>query len=147
VTIRVFRTTLADQQIRNLRRRDSDSFGAFAEDLRHRGCAALGYRLTGPVPLSALCVKHLIGPLRVVVAFRSAAEALILLVGPHARDDPGMDIYTLLYQLMDLSPPDTARRTKPPCCDPETGLPAELESLLEELVDRARRLAGARRRR
>jgi hypothetical protein len=85
-------------------------------------------------------------PLRVVVAFKDASEALILLIGPHVRDDPGMDIYTLLYELMGISPPNGQGRAKPPCCDADTGLPVELETLLEELVERARRLAGARRR-
>ena len=145
MTIGVLRTALADRQIRNLRNRDLASFGAFAKDLRHRGCAALDYRLTGPVPLNALCVKHLAGPMRVVVAFRSAAEALILLLGPHARDDPGMDIYTLLYELIGVSPPDGQKRAKPPFCDQETGLPVELEALIEEMVERARQVAGTRR--
>ena len=42
------------------------------------GCAALAYRLTGPVPLSQLCVKHLRAALRAVVAFESPQRAAVL---------------------------------------------------------------------
>jgi hypothetical protein len=35
------------------------AFTAFLDDLSINGCAALADRLTGPVPLSRLCVKHL----------------------------------------------------------------------------------------
>lgn len=80
-----------------------------------------------------------------MVAFKTSQEAWVILLGPHVRDDPGVDIYTLLYELVGVEPPDDAERTKPPCCDTETGLPAELELALDELVDRARKLARRRR--
>jgi hypothetical protein len=106
---------------------------------------ALGYRLAGPHPLGAICIKHFAGALRVAVAFNSNREVFILLVAPHVRDDPGMDIYTLLYELVGVKPPDDEKRTKPPRCDGDTSLPIELEAEIEELVDRARDLARARR--
>ena len=44
-----------------------------------------GFRVT--IFLSRICVAHLSGPLRVVVAFSAHNVATILLVGPH--DDRG----------------------------------------------------------
>jgi len=48
--------------------------------LAAEGCAALAYRLAGDPPLDHLCVKHLEGHLRVIVAFESDERAWILLV-------------------------------------------------------------------
>ncbi|WP_162907809.1 hypothetical protein [Allorhizocola rhizosphaerae] len=47
-------------------------------------------------------------------------------VGPHARDRPEIDVYTMLYELTGVRPPDDEKRTKPPCCDEGTGLPEPL---------------------
>lgn len=80
--------------------------------------ATMGYRLTGPDPLPRLCVKHLRGQDRVVVAFSAGGdEAWVLLVAPHRENDPGRNVYDLLYQLAGVQQPEQARRTKPPCCD------------------------------
>lgn len=143
--IAVYSTKLSDLQVDRLRVRDRQAFDRFVDELGHRGCAALGYRLTGPVPINAICIKHLPAELRVAVSFRNRAEAWVLLVGKHLRDDPGMDIYTLLYELVGVRPPDDEKRTKPPCCDGDSGLPVELEAEIEELLDRARSLARSRR--
>src|SRR5687767_14046499 len=129
----VYKTVLAERQISSLRNRDLLSFNHFTVDLSQRGCAALGYRLTGPHPLKALCVKHLVGRLRVIIAFLDSTAAIVLLVGPHDRDRPEIDVYTLLYELLGVRPPDDERRTKPPCCDGGTGLPEPLGDLIEEL--------------
>ena len=118
-------------------------FIAFVDDLARAGCAALGYRLTGPVPVSRICVKHLRGALRVVVAFESPRRACILLVGPHEDSDPNRDVYMELYGLLDAAPPSGAGRDKPPCCG-EDGQPPP--SLGEDLADLIIRTAKQRRR-
>ena len=45
----------------------------FLDTLEAQGCKALGYRLTGDLPIDHLCVKHLIGNLR-VADFRLGAH-------------------------------------------------------------------------
>ena len=85
----VIATPRADQQIAGLDRTHARAFGEFLDDLAARGCQALGYRLSGPAPVDHLCVKHLRGSLRVVVAFEGQQRAWILLVGRHDDKDPG----------------------------------------------------------
>jgi len=59
-----------------------------------------------------------------------------------------MDVYSQLYELAGLAGPPAARRTKPPCCGAEDGNPPIPDSeLLADLVDRARQLSGAAKRR
>jgi hypothetical protein len=79
------------------------------------------------------------------VAFKTEDEAWILMVGPHLRDDPAFDVYALLYALVGVEPPDDEKRTKPPCCDDDSGLPSVLDEEIEDLVERATRLARGRR--
>ena len=88
-------TPRADQQIRGLSRKRTREFNRFLDDLASRGCKALAYRLSGPTPIDHLCVKHLGGSLRIVVAFESAMRAWILLVGPHDDQDPGPAVVEL----------------------------------------------------
>lgn len=142
--VEVIETPLAEQQASALRSRHSRTYQQFLDDLQARGCAVLGYRLTGEKPLDHLCVKHLVGNLRAVVAFESASRAYILLVGPHANDDPGIDVYQMLYRLAGVSPPDSLRRTKPTCCDPD-GIAPYVTDQVNELVDRAAKLRRTRR--
>jgi hypothetical protein len=73
--IEVIATRRAQQQAGDLDRTHALVFKAFVDDLARNGCAALGYRLTGPIPISRMCVKHLRGPLRVVVAFESQGRS------------------------------------------------------------------------
>ena len=103
----------------------------------------MGYRLTGPLPIERLCVTHLNGPLRVVVAF-TADEAWVVLVGLH-DGDPGMNVYAELYALAGASPPDGAGRAKPSCCGPDGAAPELDDDAVQDLVDRARRLARQQR--
>lgn len=101
------------------------------------GCAALGYRLTGDDPLPNLCVKHLRGNDRVVVAF-TGDEAWVLLVGPHADGDAAADVYGMLYELAGVPRP-AQPRTKPPYCDDDDQQPPELdEAAISDLVQRVR---------
>lgn len=151
MTIEVVETPRAEQQVGRLRNRQRKAYESFLDELQARGCAALGYRLTGDQPLEHLCVKHLGGQLRVVVAFESSDVAWVLLVGPHDDSDPGIDIYTELYLLVGLDAPPAAKRTKPPCCDAD-GVAPSLAEEVSELVNRAtmlrsRRQEGRRRHR
>jgi hypothetical protein len=113
VPTEVLATQRADQQIAALDRRQTTHFNTFVDDLAARGCAALAYRLSGPTPIDHVCVKHLRDELRVVVGFESSNRAWILLVGPHNDQDQEFNIYTELYRLLGVQPPDAAGRTKP----------------------------------
>ena len=84
----VLATPRAEQQISRLRRKQSKTFENFLNDLAATGCRALAYRLSGQAPLDHMCVKHLSGSLRVVVAFEASQRAWVLLVGPHNDHDP-----------------------------------------------------------
>jgi len=144
--IQVVETHTAHAQANGLRGRARLAYERFLDDLAHSGCAALGYRVTGPEPLPRLCVKHLRGADRVVVAFPSPEVVWVLLVGPH-DDDPGLDLYEALYEMAGVRPRLSEKRTKPRCCTDEPGIPPLVdENLVDDLVIRARALARARRR-
>jgi hypothetical protein len=144
VTVQIAETPLASAQAAVLRGPARKAYEAFLDDLSHRGCAALGYRVTGPEPLPRLCVKHLRGPDRVVVAFEHAELAWVLLVGPHG--DPGIDVYDRLYELAGIRPPNGRARTKPSCCDTTGSAPVADAQIVDDLVRRARALSRAHRR-
>ncbi|WP_186315518.1 type II toxin-antitoxin system RelE family toxin [Catellatospora sichuanensis] len=135
-------TPRAEQQFESLRNRQQQQVAQFLRHLEAEGCAALGYRLTGGVPLDHLCVKH-VGDLRIVVAFRSGRQACVVLIGRHDEADPGGDVYAALYELAGVKPP-TDPRTKPSCCD-DSGLPPEIGAAVDELTDRAVRIRRTRR--
>jgi len=65
--------------------------------LAAEGCAALAYRLTGDPPVNRLCVKHLDGNRRVIVAFENTKRAWILLIGVHDSDSSA-NVYDELYE-------------------------------------------------
>ncbi|MEV6348708.1 hypothetical protein [Actinoplanes sp. NPDC051851] len=141
---RVTETPRASQQVEGLRRKDRTSYEQFLDMLEAQGCAALGYRLTGDLPIDHLCVKHLTGRLRVVVGFEAPGRAWVLLIGLHERKDPGVDVYAELYRLAELDDVPEGERTKPSCCDPDGVAPFAAPEVTE-LVDRARRLRRGRR--
>lgn len=128
-----------------LSRRQNKAFGTFLDELAAVGCRALAYRLSGPAPLDHLCVKHIDGPLRVVVAFETPQRAWVLLVGPHDDRDPVLNVYAELYRLLGMEPPPEAGRGKPPCCDETADLPPVLGDTLSEILDRAAKLRRTRR--
>jgi hypothetical protein len=141
-------TERAAQQGGQLRKKERRSYDQFLLALRAHGCASLNYRLSGDDLLSKICVAHLSGPLRVVVAFSAHNIATILLVGPHDDEDPFMDVYSQLYELAGLTEPPAAERAKPPCCREGDGMPPVPDGkLLADLVNRARQLSGAAKRR
>lgn len=141
----VLATNRADQQINRLTRRNAKTFDEFLNDLAARGCQALAYRLTGETPVDHICVRHLRGLLRVVVAFETASRAWILLVGPHDDHDPILNVYAELYRLLDVEPELGSGRTKPPCCDETEGEPPVLGEALTAILDRAASLRKTRR--
>ncbi|MGZ3140482.1 hypothetical protein ACVDFE_00395 [Lentzea chajnantorensis] len=141
MAVEVVATKLAKAQIDSLRSKDSTAFATWQEDLKNRGCAALGYRLTGDV-VDRLCVRHIRGQLRAVVAFESPTYAVVLLVGPHDDRDPGIDVYTRLYQALDIPIP-TKPRTKPACCGDMNDAP----TWGDEIVDLMARIDSTTRRR
>lgn len=142
MAVEVVFTRLADAQRKKLRATPAKKFAQWQEQLKQQGCAALGYRLTGKV-LERLCVRHFYRQWRVVVAFESANRAAVLLIGEHVNDDPGIDVYTQLYELAQLPVP-AGQRTKPPCCSQE-GEPPEWNDDIESLVGRAQEVARTRR--
>jgi hypothetical protein len=101
--------------------------------------------LSGPAPVDRICVKHLRGALRVVVAFERADRAWVLLVGPHDDRGPVLNVYTELYGLLGVEPPDGAGRDKPPCCGEDTALPPTLGTIVTEIADRAAKVRKTRR--
>jgi hypothetical protein len=140
----VVSTRRAQQQAGDLDRTHTLAYRAFVDDLARNGCAALGYRLTGPVPISRMCVKHLRGAIRIVVAFESPRRACILLVGPHNDGDPNRDVYSELYALLGAAPPEASGRSKPPCCG-EDGRPPRLGDDLADLIIRVAKQRRPRR--
>lgn len=134
----VFLSNLAEKQAGILRGADLKSLNTFIGDLESRGCAALGYRLTGDVPVSRLCVKHLRGLIRTIVAFEEPRRAWILLIGPHDDGNRSGDVYAALWKLCGLDAPPSGRRTKPACCDEEGVNPILHE--VDDLVNRCRDL-------
>jgi len=140
--VAVRETVLAARQSERLRKSRRAVYESFLDDLAFRGCAALDYRVTGPEPLDRLCIGHLRGSDRVVVAFESADDAWIVLVGPHDDDDPGQDVYATLYQLAGVAPSPNQQRTKPPCCGNEDSeAPVAGAEVIDEFVRRARQIA------
>ena len=135
----------ADQQSAGLTRRQQRTLDQFLDMLAAEGCAALAYRLTGDLPVNRLCVKHLDGNLRVIVAFENAERAWILLIGVH-DSDKSANVYDELYERLEVEPPD-AKRSKPPCCDGPDKLPPVLGALVFDILDRAKQVRRTRRRR
>jgi hypothetical protein len=144
VSVLVVSTPRAAQQIDQLRARQREQLADFIDQVKATGCAALAYRLTGDLPLNRLCVKHLGGALRVVVAFESPAKVWILLVGPHDDRDPGIDVYTELYELIGFRPADAVKRSKPVCCA-DSGEAPVMSDVAQELAERAVMLRRTRR--
>ncbi|MFH9348173.1 hypothetical protein [Kitasatospora sp. NPDC017646] len=138
-------TDIAAADALALRGREKKSFLDWTYDLEQRGCGALDYRLTGPAPVDRMCVKHLFGNLRAIVAFDGDGTAWIVMVGPHDEQDPERNVYARLWKLIGLDAPPEGKRTKPRCCS-AAGLAPMDEGTVQDLVDRCRDLARRRRR-
>lgn len=112
--------------------------------LERSGCEAAGYRLSGEA-VHRLCVTHLYGSWRLLLAFPEPEVVVVIDVGEHLADEPGRDVYSRLYEIMGTTP--TAEpRTKPPCCDDDRIPPVSAE-LAEDLADAYQDLIRERKRR
>ena len=96
------------------------SFILAVDDIRRRGCAAAGVRLTGE-GLSGICRLDLYGVWRLLTVFEKPDRCIMLLVAEHTRS---ANPYELLYAALGIDEPDLPR-TKPECCDPGGQPPIE----------------------
>ena len=137
-------TKLAAKQIAALRGKPRASFLLAVDDIRRRGCAAAGVRLTGS-GLSAICRLDLYGGWRLLTVFETRDRCILLLVAEHTRM---ANPYQLIYDALGIGEP-AEPRTKPTCCDAEGSPPvdadlaARLETGLAELA-RALQRGGAK---
>ena len=111
------------------------------EALERVGCDAAGYRLSGDA-LDKLCVIHLWGRWRLVLAFPEPGVAAVVDIGEHIDHDRRRDVYARLYEALDVDPP-AEPRDKPPCCD-ESGPPVSEAQL--DVAERGYRTLTRRRR-
>ncbi len=134
MAVEVHATPLANKIIKDLPRGSRAAYDQFEADLARRGCAALAYRLSGDV-LEHLCVVHLAGAIRVIVAFESAEVAYVVLVGNH--DDRGTRRWTSTAGCTRWLGASHRRRLagQPPCCDTESGEPPVDAGLLGNPAD------------
>jgi hypothetical protein len=137
----VLETPIAATQVDALRGPRKRAYAAFLLELAANGCAAMSYRLTGPDPLPRLCVRHLRGADRVIVAFEERDRAWVVLVGPHT-DERASNVYNLLYAITGTAIEPSERRTKPPCCDEDGAAPVSDEDLENQLARRTRDVFG-----
>jgi hypothetical protein len=112
-------------------------------ELERSGCAAAHYRLSGAA-VERICVMKLRDNWRMLILFPASSEVAILLVGPHERENPDLDVYRRLYALLGVSVPDDEHR-KPACCDDDGQAPVDPD-LVDEITDRTRDLAREERR-
>jgi hypothetical protein len=140
----VYETPVANTQAAALRGQNRAAYDAFLDDLAARGCDALGYRVTGDT-LGRLCVRHLRGAWRGIVAFAEGDVAWVALVGQHT-DDPETNVYDLLYAMLATRPEPHEKRTKPPCCDDDQRPPLVGDDIIDRLTRRTRDVFGNRRR-
>jgi len=88
-------------------------------------------------------VVHLYGSWRLLIAFPEPDLAVVIDVGQHLAHDPHRDVYTRLYEVLDLEPTDEPRM-KPACCDDTT--PPVTAHLADDLTAAYRALTRRRRR-
>lgn len=138
----VWPTPLASEDLKALRGEHARAAKEARARLERRGCAAAGYRLSGAA-VERICSLKLRDNWRMLVFFPAEDEVAILLVGPHDRENPGLDVYTRLYELLSIEVPDEEHR-RPPCC--ADGQPPVDAELLDGVIDRTRELTRERRR-
>ncbi len=90
-----------------------------------------------------LCVVHLWGRWRLLLAFPEVDVAMVVDIGEHLDNDRSREVYTRLYEALGIDPP-TEARNKPPCCD-ESGPPIDAPQL--DAVETGYRAFTRRRRR
>jgi hypothetical protein len=138
----VWLTPEAAEDVRALRGQQAHAVKRARAELERIGCQAAHYRLSG-AGVEHLCVLKLRDSFRMVLLFPAANEVAILLVGPHDRENPDLDVYCRLYEALGIEVPDAEHR-RPACC--EDGQPPVDLDLLEQLIDRAKELTRQKRR-
>lgn len=107
-------------------------------ELERSGCAAAHYRLSG-AGVERICVRRLRDNWRMVLSFPAAEEIAIVLVGPHERENPDLDVYLRLYAALGIEVPDAEHR-RPKCCsDGEPPVDAEY---FEQVLEATKRAVG-----
>lgn len=102
---------------------------------------AANYALSGPEPLSNLCVRHLRNGWRIVVAFPSLNEVAIVMVDRHhSSNDP----YVKMAKQLRIELYE-GTKNKPPCCD-AAALPPLDSNVVAALGEEQDRLIRRRRR-
>jgi hypothetical protein len=128
-------TRLPAAQIAALRGKPKAALDLAVADIRRRGCAAAGVRLTGPA-ISSICRLDLYAAWRLLTAFETPNRCILLLVAEHTRSE---NPYRLLYSVLGISEPK-GRRTKPTWCE-NTGQPPIDPDLIARFEQDARPLA------
>lgn len=138
----VWLTREAAEDVKALRGAQARAVKRARAELQRNGCRAAHYRLSG-AGVEHLCVLKLRDNFRMVLLFPVEDEVAVLLVGPHERENPGLDIYRRLYEALGVEVPDDEHR-RPACC--EDGQPPVDPEVLEHLIDRTKELKRQKRR-
>lgn len=117
--------------------------GQKLRELQRQGCAAADYRLSG-ADVEHICIVRLPRRHRMVIAFPDEEEVAILLVGPHDETNPEVNVYTRLYESLNIEVPAGERR-KPPCCS--DGQPPVDAELVDNFLDGSKKLRLGKARR
>lgn len=138
----VWLTRDAAEDVKILRGPQARAVKQARAELQKIGCRAAHYRLSG-AGVEHLCVLRLRDNFRMVLLFPAEDEVTVLLVGPHERENPDLDVYRRLYEALGVEVPDDEHR-RPACC--EDGHPPVDPELLGRLIDRTKELTQQRRR-
>lgn len=138
----VWPTPTAAEDLGELRGAHAEAAREARALLESSGCKAAHYRLSGE-GVEHICVLKLRDNWRMLLMFPAAKEVAILLVGPHERENPEIDVYTRLYEALGIDVPDAEHR-RPACC--EDGQPPVDPDLLERLIDHSKELTRRKRR-
>jgi len=138
----VWLTREAAEDVKALRGAQARAVKQARAELQRIGCRAAHYRLSG-ADVEHFCVLKLRDNFRMVLLFPADDEVAVLLVGPHERENPGLDVYRRLYEALGVEVPDDEHR-RPACC--EDGQPPVDPKLLERLLDRTKELTQQKRR-
>jgi hypothetical protein len=138
----VWPTPVGAEDLKGLRGRADKAAFQTIKRLQQQGCAAANYRLSGK-EVERICVCTLYADWRMIVAFPTAKEVAILIVGRHQPKDASRDVYARLYQALGIEVP-TVERRRPPCCADDQ--PPVDPGLVDRFVSRSAELARRARR-
>ena len=95
----VWLTREAAEDVKALRGAQARAVKQARAELQQIGCRAAHYRLSG-AGVEHLCVLRLRDNFRMVLLFPAEDEVAVLLVGPHERENPDLDVYRRLYEAL-----------------------------------------------